>query len=195
MSQVAPAAASTPGSGLIPDSTGMFTAAHLFWIAVFAVAAIAVILWGMRLKHARKVAEREVKQHNADLRAAPPSEPPATTEPTTAGPVTAPPLSPPPLVDPDVVPLGAAPGPVAAGPADVSVTQLKGLGQKVAERLAELGITTVGQIAALTDDDAAALDARLGPFSGRMARDRWLEQARFLAAGDKAGFEAVFGRL
>ena len=44
-------------------------------------------------------------------------------------------------------------------------------------------------------NDAAALDAKLGTFSGRMGRDRWLEQARFLAAGDKAGFEAVFGKL
>ena len=75
------------------------------------------------------------------------------------------------------------------------VTQLKGLGAKLADKLAENGITTVGQIAALTDDEAAALDARLGPFTGRMARDRWQEQARFLAAGDVKGFEAVFGRL
>ncbi|PAV66703.1 hypothetical protein WR25_19059 [Diploscapter pachys] len=28
-----------------------------------------------------------------------------------------------------------------------------------------------------------------------MERDRWIEQARFLAAGDTAGFERVFGRL
>jgi predicted flap endonuclease-1-like 5' DNA nuclease len=94
-----------------------------------------------------------------------------------------------------VVPLGPAPAPAAVGPADGPVTQLKGLGPKVAGRLAELGITTVGQIAALSDDEASALDARLGAFSGRMTRDRWLEQARFLAQGDRAGFEAVFGRL
>ena len=85
--------------------------------------------------------------------------------------------------------------PVEASPADGPVTQLKGLGPKVAARLAELGITTVGQIAALDADQAQALDARLGPFSGRLHRDRWIEQARFLAAGDRAGFEAVFGRL
>ncbi|WP_425229334.1 hypothetical protein [Sphingomonas sp.] len=68
-------------------------------------------------------------------------------------------------------------------------------GPRVAERLAADGITTVGQIAALTDDAANALDARLGPFTGRMGRNRWLEQARFLAAGDVQGIEAVFGRL
>ena len=48
---------------------------------------------------------------------------------------------------------------------------------------------------ALDDDAATRLDAQLGPFSGRMTRDRWIEQARFLAAGDIPGFEAVFGKL
>lgn len=84
---------------------------------------------------------------------------------------------------------------VASSPADGPVTQLKGLGPKVATRLAELGITRIGQIAALDEDSAQELDAQLGAFSGRMARDRWIEQARFLAAGDRAGFEAVFGKL
>lgn len=187
MSKVAPAAASTPGAGLIPDSTGLFTAAHLIWIVVFALAAIAIIGWGTHLKRRRKAAEREVAAHNDDLRADPSAA--ATAE------APAPAAPPPPLLEPDVVPLGPAIAPVAMGPADGPVTQLKGLGPKVAQRLAELGITTVGQVAALTDDDAAALDAQLGAFGGRMGRDRWLEQARFLAAGDRAGFEAVFGRL
>ncbi|WP_375429554.1 hypothetical protein [uncultured Sphingomonas sp.] len=80
-------------------------------------------------------------------------------------------------------------------PADGAVTQLKGLGPKVAMRLAELGLSSVGQIAALDADRAAAVDAQLGPFAGRLHRDRWVEQARFLAAGDTKGFEAVFGRL
>ncbi|MCI1141798.1 hypothetical protein MOP88_04775 [Sphingomonas sp. WKB10] len=53
----------------------------------------------------------------------------------------------------------------------------------------------MGQVAALSPEQAAALDAQLGPFAGRMERDRWIEQARFLAAGDTAGFERVFGRL
>jgi len=82
-----------------------------------------------------------------------------------------------------------------ASPGDGPVTQLKGLGPKVAARLAELGVTTVSQVAALDADQAADLDARLGPFTGRLHRDRWVEQARFLAAGDRVGFEAVFGKL
>ncbi len=95
------------------------------------------------------------------------------------------------LPGPDLVKRDAA-TPVSA---DAPVTTLKGLGPKVAARLAELGFTTVGQIAALTDAQAEALDAELGAFRGRMSRDRWIEQARFLSAGDRAGFEAAFGRL
>lgn len=89
----------------------------------------------------------------------------------------------------------AAPAPVTADPADAPVSTLKGLGPKLAARLGERGISTVGQVAALSAEQAAALDAQLGPFAGRMERDRWIEQARFLAAGDTAGFERVFGRL
>lgn len=89
----------------------------------------------------------------------------------------------------------AAPAPVSADPAGAPVSTLKGLGPKLAARLGELGISTVGQVAALSVEQAAALDAQLGPFAGRMERDRWIEQARFLAAGDTAGFERVFGRL
>ena len=40
-----------------------------------------------------------------------------------------------------------------------------------------------------------ALDAQLGAFKGRPARDRWAEQARLLTAGDKAAYEAEFGKL
>ena len=117
------------------------------------------------------------------------------------------PIAPRPLADRPVtaaVPTEASPATTDApasvhvytsSPADDSVTQLKGLGPKVATRLAELGITSVGQVAALDADQAQTVDAQLGPFAGRLHRDRWVEQARFLAAGDRAGFEAVFGKL
>jgi hypothetical protein len=39
------------------------------------------------------------------------------------------------------------------------------------------------------------LEEKLGPFRGRLARDRVVEQARFLARGDRDGFEAQFGSL
>lgn len=86
------------------------------------------------------------------------------------------------------------PAPAPAAP-DYRLTDLKGLGPKVAARLAELGIDSVDALAALTDEQAAALNAQLGPFAGRMERDRWREQARLLAAGDRSGFEAAFGKL
>lgn len=100
-------------------------------------------------------------------------------------------------------PLNASPASVAADePAaqhtdygSAPVTQLKGLGPRIAARLEEFGIASIGQLAALDDRQASDLDARLGPFTGRMARDRWVEQARLLTAGDRAGYEAQFGKL
>lgn len=119
---------------------------------------------------------------------------PAATDPLADEPIAAaaPLEASPATIAPDPVPVAPQP---AANPADAPVSLLKGLGPKLVARLGELGITTVGQIAALDDDAATRLDAQLGPFSGRMIRDRWIEQARFLAAGDIAGFEAVFGKL
>ena len=74
-------------------------------------------------------------------------------------------------------------------------TQMKGVGPKLAARLGDLGYTRYAQIAALTPADAEALDAQLGTFRGRLTRDRWIEQAGYLANRDRAGFEAAFGRL
>jgi predicted flap endonuclease-1-like 5' DNA nuclease len=128
-------------------------------------------------------------------------EPIAAAAPLDASPATvaAPePVAPLPADPAPVNSIPAEPAPVpatATDPADTPVTMLKGLGPKLEARLATLGITTVGQLASLSPAEAASLDAQLGPFTGRMARDRWLEQARLLAAGDRAGFEAAFGRL
>ena len=87
-----------------------------------------------------------------------------------------------------------APAPVPANAAS-DLTTLKGLGPKVAAQLAELGITSIADLAALSPAEADRIDASLGTFQGRMARDRWVEQARLLAAGDRAGYEAKFGKL
>lgn len=203
---------SAPGASLIPSSTDAFTAAHLVVLAILAILVVALIIWGSRLKARRKAAERTIASHNAEVAAvaqpavAPETEAPAM--PRAAEPVAETPYAAPaPAPVETVVPVPAPEAPVTApvvealapsastSPADAPVGTLKGLGPKLAARLNELGITTVGQIAALGDDEAARLDAQLGPFAGRVTRDRWVEQARFLAAGDQAGFEAVFGRL
>ncbi len=129
--------------------------------------------------------------------AAPFDASPATVATTEPAPVGLTPIEMPARPEP-VQPEPVRPEPVqapATDPADTPVTMLKGLGPKLEARLAALGITTVGQLASLSPAEAASLDAQLGPFTGRMARDRWLEQARLLASGDRAGFEAAFGRL
>jgi predicted flap endonuclease-1-like 5' DNA nuclease len=87
-----------------------------------------------------------------------------------------------------------APG-VPDRPAD-DLTRIKGLGPKLAAVLAGLGVTSYAQIAEWTEADLARIDGALPPaFAGRPARDKWIEQARFLAAGDQPGYEAQFGKL
>ena len=51
------------------------------------------------------------------------------------------------------------------------------------------------QLAGLTPTEIERLDAQLGPFSGRLTRDRVVEQASYLARGDTDGFEQQFGKL
>jgi predicted flap endonuclease-1-like 5' DNA nuclease len=72
---------------------------------------------------------------------------------------------------------------------------LKGVGPKLAQKLADQGIIRFEQLAALTGNEIAILEDKLGPFKGRLTRDRVVEQAAYLARGDTDGFEARFGRL
>ena len=84
--------------------------------------------------------------------------------------------------------------PQATGPAD-PLTQIKGLGPKAQAQLNALGIYRYDQLAALDAEQAAAVDAGMGAFKGRLAKDQWIAQAQHLSAGDTAGFEARFGKL
>lgn len=90
--------------------------------------------------------------------------------------------------------LGIDSHPDTDGPPD-DLTRLKGLGPKAAAQLNGFGITRYAQLAALNPTDIAAVDAHMGVFRGRIGKDRWVEQAAFLAADDTAGFEATFGKL
>jgi len=84
--------------------------------------------------------------------------------------------------------------PSASGPPD-NLQTMKGVGPKLAAQLNGAGVTRFDQLAALSPGEAAALDRQMGPFSGRIAKDRLVEQAAYLARGDTDGFEAAFGRL
>ena len=84
--------------------------------------------------------------------------------------------------------------PGASGPPD-DLQVLKGVGPKLATILNERGLTRYEQIASLSPGQIEALDESLGAFRGRLSRDKVIEQADYLARGDRDGFEAKFGNL
>lgn len=105
-----------------------------------------------------------------------------------------------PVAEPAPVAAPAVPAPATASPAVASASgddllKLKGVGPKLNALLIELGVTRYAQIAGWSDADIAAIDAKLGNFKGRPVRDQWIDQAKYLAAGDQAGFEAKYGKL
>ncbi len=190
-------------------------------VAVLAILTVIAMIWGAKLKRQRRAAEAD-EQHRieslkadgveatntaeggspvvTDPRAAPSDElATAPPPPETAIDTSRPTLAGEPI--PAAAPFEAVPASVVAevpteeSPDTQSVSILKGLGPKIATRLGELGITRVDQLAWLDDAEAEQLDAQLGVFQGRMERDRWREQARLLAQGDRAGYEAQFGKL
>jgi predicted flap endonuclease-1-like 5' DNA nuclease len=59
------------------------------------------------------------------------------------------------------------------------ITQLNGIGPVIKGKLAKLGITSIQQIAALTDEDIERIDQELA-FKGRIRREQWVEQAKQL---------------
>jgi len=63
--------------------------------------------------------------------------------------------------------------------APISVLEITGIGPAMQTKLESEGITDARQIAELTEDEANALDERLG-LGGRIARDDWVGQAKAL---------------
>ncbi len=84
--------------------------------------------------------------------------------------------------------------PGASGPPD-DLQRLKGVGPRFAEILNERGIIRFEQLAHMSPEETERLDAALGPFRGRLTRDRVIEQADYLARGDIDSYEARFGKL
>ncbi|MEJ2575689.1 MAG: hypothetical protein P8106_03120 [Gammaproteobacteria bacterium] len=70
--------------------------------------------------------------------------------------------------------------PAADGDPD-DLQRIKGVGPRIATLLNELGIYQYRQLAALTPEAIADIDAKLR-FRGRIERERWVEQARALLA-------------
>ncbi len=84
--------------------------------------------------------------------------------------------------------------PGASGPPD-DLVQLKGIGPKLAALLNARGLTRFDELAKLSPPQIEALDETLGAFRGRLARDKVIDQADYLARGDIDGFEQRFGKL
>lgn len=108
------------------------------------------------------------------------------------------------IVEPEPVASSApkpapAPEPVSVDPAGSAasddLTRIKGVGPKLAKMLSEMGVTSFAQIADWDAAEIARVDAKLGRFQGRIERDNWTAQAKFLAAGDLDGYAAQFGAI
>jgi len=63
------------------------------------------------------------------------------------------------------------------------LAKLTGVGPQIVKKLNEHGVFHYWQLAAMTPDETAKLDADLR-FNGRVARDKWSEQARALMAAE-----------
>jgi len=89
----------------------------------------------------------------------------------------------------------AAPAGAAPSSARDDLKRIKGIGPKLEKMLNALGVTSFAQIAEWDEADIDRIDPQLGNFQGRIRRDSWVEQAKFLASGDMTAFQAKFGNV
>ena len=61
------------------------------------------------------------------------------------------------------------------------LTEINGIGPAMAKKLADAGIASVSDLAAVSEEQAVELDKTIGS-RGRLVRDAWVEQAKRLAA-------------
>ncbi len=62
------------------------------------------------------------------------------------------------------------------------LTVIRGIGPKIELNLKDLGCKTIKDIIDLTDSDVSRIETKLG-FPGRIAREKWIEQAKDIFAG------------
>ena len=84
--------------------------------------------------------------------------------------------------------------PAAVGEPD-NLRLIKGVGPKLNTLLNGLGVTRFDQISDWKEAEITEVDQYLETFSGRITRDAWIDQAKFLAKDDIAGFEKKYGKL
>ena len=105
--------------------------------------------------------------------ASPAAEPECTAEPDIAADPVA-------IVDDEVAVVPAVSDEIAA-PAKDDLQRIRGIGPAIAAKLELQGITDFAQLARLTTDEVAAIDAAMN-LKGRIERDEWVAQAAALAA-------------
>jgi predicted flap endonuclease-1-like 5' DNA nuclease len=160
------------------------------WLLIALLVVIGVIF----LLSGRKPADVIAHEPEQPLPAAAP--PPVVEDAVLAVPPASPaPVDPAPVTEAPAPAIPVSPAVTATDDAPDDLLRLKGVGPKLNTLLLDLGVTRYAQIAAWTETDVAAIDARLGAFKGRPVRDQWIDQAKYLAAGDVAGFEAKYGKL
>lgn len=76
-----------------------------------------------------------------------------------------------------------------------NLTLMKGVGDRFAAKLNEIGVFHFRQIAGWSPDEVRIADSKLDTFRGRVERDQLVEQAKLLAAGRTTEYEARFGKL
>jgi predicted flap endonuclease-1-like 5' DNA nuclease len=158
-------------------------------VALLILIGVVFLLTGRKKTVGAPVVERPAEVERRDI-----APPPPIRENIAAEPIAAPVADAEPRIMPAAVESAPASSSMSSDEPD-NLLKLKGVGPKLNLLLIELGVTRYAQIASWSDADIAAIDAKLGNFKGRPVRDQWVDQARYLAAGDLAGYEAKYGKL
>ncbi len=101
-----------------------------------------------------------------------------------------------PAAEPEAAPAPAGQPKIAAAVGEPDNLRLiKGVGPKLNTLLNNLGVTRFDQIAEWKEAEITEVDQYLENFAGRITRDAWIDQAKYLAKDDIAGFEKKYGKL
>jgi predicted flap endonuclease-1-like 5' DNA nuclease len=179
----------------------MMEAIEANWIVLSAALLVALLVGWWIFRRGSKGAQRSYRPDVLDEGAAPAQRNQALIDAPPAADLVPPPASVTMAGVGEIVSVAAQEGVAAVAAVSPSqaasddLTRIKGLGPKIVALLGPLGVSAFSQIAAWDDAEIDRIDAQLGAFAGRIRRDNWVEQARLLAGGDTAAYEAKFGKL